>query len=200
MSPRLDAATVRQAAQGRWPRILSELGIAVPDHPRKHGPCPVCGGKDRFRFDDRNGDGTYFCNQCTPHAGDGVRLVMNARALRFPEALAAVGCALGLDPSQSAKPRPPFPSPPARIEREAIAFQFELGALDRRLRAAKIQDAARHLDITALSNDELDRAIDLVVTSYEDVARADLFEALADNLRMRAFIERTANERRHLST
>ena len=200
MSPRIDADVVRQAAQGRWHHILAGLGIVVPSHPRKHGPCPTCGGKDRFKFDDRDGFGSWYCNQCQPHAGDGVRLVMNARALRFPDALAAVGGVLGLDLSQSAKPRPPLPPLPAPIDRCALAFRCELGALDRRLRAAKIQDAARHLDITALSNDELDRAIALVMTSYEDVARADLFEALADNLRMRAFIERTANERRHLST
>jgi putative DNA primase/helicase len=29
----------------------------------------LCGGKDRFRFDDRDGTGSYFCNQCGPGAG-----------------------------------------------------------------------------------------------------------------------------------
>ncbi|WP_435052153.1 primase-helicase zinc-binding domain-containing protein [Escherichia coli] len=39
----------------------------------RHQPCPVCGGSDRFRFDDREGRGTWYCNQCG--AGDGLKLV-----------------------------------------------------------------------------------------------------------------------------
>jgi putative DNA primase/helicase len=34
--------------------------------------CPLCGGKDRFRFDDKDGHGSYFCNQCG--SGDGFML------------------------------------------------------------------------------------------------------------------------------
>ncbi|EGO0679184.1 hypothetical protein ITK59_004563, partial [Salmonella enterica] len=50
-------------AAGQWGNILKRLGITVPAG-GQHGPCPVCGGKDRFRFDDKNGRGTWFCNQC----------------------------------------------------------------------------------------------------------------------------------------
>lgn len=62
---------VRSAA-GRWGEILPALGIELPHH-NKHGACPKCGGKDRFRFDDKNGRGTWFCNQCG--SGDGLDLV-----------------------------------------------------------------------------------------------------------------------------
>ena len=41
---------------------------------RKHGPCPLCGGVDRFRYDNKDGKGTYICNQCG--AGDGMKLAM----------------------------------------------------------------------------------------------------------------------------
>ena len=47
----------------------------------KHGPCPLCGGRDRFRFDDKDGRGTYFCSGCG--AGDGVRLAMGITGLSF---------------------------------------------------------------------------------------------------------------------
>lgn len=43
-------ATVSHAL-GHWPRILPALGIQVLKN--RHQPCPVCGGSDRFRFDDR---------------------------------------------------------------------------------------------------------------------------------------------------
>ena len=39
----------------------------------RHCPCPVCGGKDRFRFDNKDGRGTYICNQCC--SGDGLELI-----------------------------------------------------------------------------------------------------------------------------
>ena len=92
-----DLSTIRLAARGRWPSILPALGIAVPDNPRKHSPCPTCGGRDRFRFDDRDGFGSWFCNQCDPHAGDGFALVMNVQQLNFREALYRVAGVLGLD-------------------------------------------------------------------------------------------------------
>lgn len=44
-----------RASQHHWSNILSSLAIPIP-HLNKHGPCPVCGGKDRFRFDDKKGE------------------------------------------------------------------------------------------------------------------------------------------------
>ncbi|CBJ83479.1 Putative prophage primase [Xenorhabdus bovienii str. Jollieti] len=61
-----------KAANGRWYYILSNLGVSVPEN-NKHGACPKCGGKDRFRFDDKNGKGTWFCNHCG--SGDGLDLI-----------------------------------------------------------------------------------------------------------------------------
>ncbi len=60
-------------ARGRWPGILTAIGISSKSLRNRHGPCPICGGKDRFRFDDKGGNGTWICNQCG--AGKGVRLV-----------------------------------------------------------------------------------------------------------------------------
>ena len=58
-------------AVGKWQSIFSSLGIDVGNG--KHCPCPVCGGKDRFRFDNKDGRGTYICNQCG--SGDGLELI-----------------------------------------------------------------------------------------------------------------------------
>ncbi len=60
------------------------MGVPEEALTGKHGPCPLCGGKDRFRFDDKLGNGTWFCNCCK--AGDGMQLVMKFRALDFGEA------------------------------------------------------------------------------------------------------------------
>ncbi len=48
-------------ARGRWAEILPALGIGAEFLSDKHGPCSGCGGKDRFRFDDKGGRGTFIC-------------------------------------------------------------------------------------------------------------------------------------------
>jgi putative DNA primase/helicase len=63
---------VTATAAGHWPEILYALGAELPRTSGMHGPCPACGGKDRFRFDD-NDRGSHICNQCG--AGDGLELV-----------------------------------------------------------------------------------------------------------------------------
>src|SRR5262245_31051786 len=62
-----------ERARGRWREILPAIGISAHFLSKKHGPCPLCGGKDRYRFDDREGSGSYYCNQCG--AGNGIILV-----------------------------------------------------------------------------------------------------------------------------
>lgn len=65
-------SNVAAAAQGKWPVILQMLRIDVPENGR-HGPCPKCAGKDRFRLDDLDGRGTWYCSQCGH--GDGLDLI-----------------------------------------------------------------------------------------------------------------------------
>ena len=47
---------VRDAALGRWKELIfPSFAITVPVQKNKHGPCPICGGTDRFRCDDKQG-------------------------------------------------------------------------------------------------------------------------------------------------
>jgi len=91
-------STTIKNAKGKWPHILSALRIDVPDTPNKHAPCPVCEGVNRFRFDDKEGKGTWFCNQCTPQSGDGLNLVCNVLALTPTQAAKRVNELLSLNP------------------------------------------------------------------------------------------------------
>jgi putative DNA primase/helicase len=77
----LPSNSLRYRTRGRWFAILSNLGVDSSCLHNKHGPCPACGGTDRFRWDDKNGDGTFYCNQCGP--GSGIDLVMRIRRLSF---------------------------------------------------------------------------------------------------------------------
>jgi len=66
---------------GKWLGILSQIGVDVSG---RHGPCPLCGGKDRFRFDDKHGDGDYYCNGCG--AGKGMMLYQQITGLDWRSA------------------------------------------------------------------------------------------------------------------
>ena len=82
------------AARNRWPGVLEALGIDPKYLKNIHGPCPICkDGKDRFRFDDKDGDGTYFCNQCG--AGSGIMLLQRVRGWDFHQAATEVDAVVG---------------------------------------------------------------------------------------------------------
>lgn len=74
-------APLRDRAVGRWLSILPIVGVDAKYLTGKHGPCPMCGGKDRWRFDNKNGSGSWYCTGCG--AGNGIDLVMKANGCDF---------------------------------------------------------------------------------------------------------------------
>ena len=48
-----------------------QLGVDQKTLSGRDVPCPCCGGKDRFRFLDTDGNGTYYCRQCGGSSGRG---------------------------------------------------------------------------------------------------------------------------------
>lgn len=77
--------SIHERAKGRWPAILPILGVPADYLRNKHGPCPLCETpKKWFRFDDKDGTGSWICNQCG--AGNGVDLVMRRNGLSFVDA------------------------------------------------------------------------------------------------------------------
>lgn len=111
-----------ERARSRWKEILPQLGIEVRFLTNRKGPCPVCGGTDRFRFDDKNGEGTYYCNQCGP--GVGVILLKKLHGWTHKEACDAIDEVIGKEY------RPPLPPKPAP------AGETKLGAIERLLAEA----------------------------------------------------------------
>ena len=95
-----------ERARGRWREILPLLGVAPCFLVNRHGPCPICGGRDRFRFDDKEGAGTYYCNQCGP--GSGIILVQRINEWDFKTAADEVDKIIGTGhkPSQPATTKP----------------------------------------------------------------------------------------------
>lgn len=96
-----------ERARGRWYGILTELGVSPKLLENRHGPCPLCGGNDRFRFDDRDGRGTWICNQCG--AGDGPELVKRLNGVDFKDAAKLVEKFMGRIPKRPS-PKPTHPA------------------------------------------------------------------------------------------
>lgn len=95
---------VHTVALGRWPGILKKLGIDDLALSGKHGPCPMCGGNDRFRFDDKQGRGTYYCSGCG--AGDGFNLAMKLTGQTFRDTARRIEEIVGVIPRSIIKPEP----------------------------------------------------------------------------------------------
>lgn len=118
----MNAADVREAAAGRWADILPRLDIPGDALTGRHGPCPGCGGRDRFRFDDKDGRGTWICGQGgEPVSGDGFALLHHVKGWDFGRALREVAYVLGMSREQRA-PRP-APSLGSRADVEAATVQ-----------------------------------------------------------------------------
>jgi hypothetical protein len=79
---------------------------------------------------------------------------------------------------------------PVWIHRVALSFQFGLAALDRRLRAERVNQAIHNISINGLPDDALDRLVDAVGRAYADIDRAELLESVADGVRMKECSQR----------
>lgn len=90
----LEKPSIHQRAQGRWDGILSSMGVdAAMLNTRKHHPCPWCGGKDRFRFTDKDGSGSFICGQCGRHSP--IDFLMKMKGWDFPTAAQEVERIMG---------------------------------------------------------------------------------------------------------
>jgi putative DNA primase/helicase len=89
-------------ARGRWREILPQLGVEARFLSGRNGPCPSCGGKDRFRYDDRTKNGDYFCNQCG--AGKGIKLTMLVNGWDYRTAAGEIDRVLGYRYKKPEKP------------------------------------------------------------------------------------------------
>ncbi|HGN0291135.1 TPA: DUF927 domain-containing protein [Proteus mirabilis] len=119
-------------ANGQWQAILSHLGAEVPLN--THTACPACGGKDRFRFDNKDDNGTFICNQCG--SGDGLDLVQKILGGSVTEAAYEVANIIGIDTRSAC--------PPAYRCSEIKAQQDELKAQQAEKQANEKREKHKH--------------------------------------------------------
>lgn len=92
-----------EAARGKWYGILRHFGLDDRYLRNKHSECPMCGGSDRYRFDDKDGSGSYYCNGCG--SGSGMDLLIGITGMDFKRAAAAVDEIIGNVEFEQPKPK-----------------------------------------------------------------------------------------------
>ncbi|WP_180025166.1 DUF3987 domain-containing protein [Acinetobacter sp. YH16049] len=166
----LDFKQAKLLARGRWPEIFNRLGYTLSTAaPHEHGACPMCGGVDRFRFDNQNGDGSFICSQGGQGeiAGDGFTLLEHggysaADALQaVTHALSAMGLVSKFDSSKT-----------DREWKEPVSQRSEL------LPVQKLTPEMLPLDIAKYVFDEAERADKMPV----DFVAASLLSSLGSVL------------------
>ena len=100
-----------ELTKGRWRELLPMLGVDAAFLKNEHGPCPICGGNDRFRWDNQRNMGGYICSGCG--AGDGFNLVQKVTGKSFSQ------IALEIDAIIGRKGIGPLNGPTAQEELEA---------------------------------------------------------------------------------
>lgn len=158
--------------------ILPDLAVAAGIHlnlklvsnstergPELAGPCPRCGGEDRFHVwpeQHQGRGGSFWCRQ-SGLAGDGIQFLREFGGLSFREAAAAVGKKLDQRPTSLATKRPWKATPelvrpktdhsPVLIPRECLtpsaAWQFQAGKY--------VNEAADHLLGNQAALDKLEK-------------------------------------------
>lgn len=128
-----------EAAKGRWPGILRALGVDEQFLRNRHCECPLCGGTDRYRFDDNNGEGGYYCNSCGP--GDGMRLLMGITGKSFGEAANAVDEIVNNVSKDAPKPAGPDPRVRLRKVAKSLAPMGDINPVRSYLKARGVQPA-----------------------------------------------------------
>lgn len=155
MKAYVDKDRVFAEARGHWAAILTRhYGASAASLTGAHAPCPGCGGRDRFRFDDQRGEGSWLCSQGGGGAisGDGLALVMHVTGLGWHEALVDLAGRLGIEPEKgrgggdpSNSPAPSHAAP--ELQGVGKARQFDPAVLERvvrrELRGMKAGDLAK---------------------------------------------------------
>ncbi|MBD3804878.1 MAG: hypothetical protein IE919_16790 [Thioclava sp.] len=85
------------------------------------GPCPVCGGRDRFNINTARG--VFLCRQCGGK-GDGIALVRHTLGCSFPAALDYLeGQKVEIDPAEMERRRKRAAASKAKLEADAARYR-----------------------------------------------------------------------------
>lgn len=136
----LQAEEIKRQATGLWVQILQSVCRLTDSqlNPRVLGPCPQCGGVDRFRaLDDVAESGGLYCDQCfSKRNGDGFAAIQWLNGCTSAGALKLVSKFLGNHSNQGnghpkTKPKEPGKAKTVHATSEEAADAFAYGLAQR---------------------------------------------------------------------
>jgi len=95
MTQHMHIDLIRCEARGHWDRLIAVI-LGKQYVTGKNGPCPGCGGTDRYQFNLRSESGAFSCRAHENGGGDGFDLIQHALDCDFITAAKHVQEALGL--------------------------------------------------------------------------------------------------------
>lgn len=139
----LDFDLIRAAAVGNYvSTIFPAAGINFAKPAHQHQACPMCGGSNRFRCDDKRGEGTWICSQCG--AGNGFLLVKGFTGLDAYDTNKLIAGALGLDATSEVTDEQRAQWQSQQVERQAVEKAEKRQArIDAASRAQSIWDNSK---------------------------------------------------------
>ena len=123
-----------------WEKVIPQFNIDKKFLSKRHGPCPICNGKDRYRFINKDGNGTWFCSHC--RAGNGFSLIRKVTRKSDSEILAELERITGLESVDDIGPIVP---------RQAVVIEMSSEEVARNLKRLK-QTAKDTLSIQGHEN------------------------------------------------
>lgn len=134
----------KEAARGSWRSILLALGMDEKFINGRNGPCPCCGGTDRWQWVNDEGHGGGVCRQCGGKA-DGIHLVAQWRDIGWKDAAALVDGIIGNEAVKADPVRRELTPEEMRVRCRKVL------SLCKRVRKGDVVDrylAARGIDMT----------------------------------------------------
>ncbi|MPZ31439.1 MAG: hypothetical protein GEV13_10655 [Rhodospirillales bacterium] len=108
------ALSTLERARGKWREILLQLGVEERFLTGRQGPCPICGGKTRYRYTDKDRDGWGYCNQCKGMPG--IILLRKLHKWDHRTACNEIDQIIGTDEAPPIQPTPKRPDDKIRGE------------------------------------------------------------------------------------
>jgi hypothetical protein len=105
-------------------RVIAQRGIPLNGKTDRNGPCPICGGTDRFSIN--NAKGVWNCRQCGV-GGDVIKLVQHLDGIDF---IAACTTLAGEPPPKTVKPngKHNISTKPKKVVTAKFPYHNESGA------------------------------------------------------------------------
>ncbi|MFM0027484.1 primase-helicase zinc-binding domain-containing protein [Paraburkholderia madseniana] len=103
----------------QWVALLQKFGVPASSLTGKGVPCPICGGNDRFTYDNKRGRGDWVCRKCNDgdrKAGDGYELICKVTGMTFRELMVELDGGIPADVRTDVRRASNAPAPGRKVD------------------------------------------------------------------------------------